>query len=209
MRNFAALGLLTIVLVGSAVLCVNAQSSRTISYQGLLTDDLGSPLTDASRTMTFKIYNVDTGGSPLWTESKSVATVDGVFHTILGSDTPLTGFDFDQDLWLGLAVQGDPEMQRTRLTGVPLALGLVNPYPDTIRIQTSDLSTDGSERVNEDLSIYASDAMVGLYSNDGGAAGSGIQMGEIAGSSLVDKWSIYRKTSGAESSLRFSYGADP
>lgn len=185
----------------------SAQSPRTISYQGLLNDTSGEPVPDASRTMTFKIYNIDSGGSALWTESKSVATVNGVFNTILGSDTPISGVDFDQDLWLGTTVAADGEMPRTKLAGVPYALGLATPYEDSIRIQTADLSGDGSERLNEDLTIYANDAMLGLYSNDGGGAGSGIQMGELVGGALTDKWTLFRRTSGAGSSFRLSYGS--
>jgi len=117
-------------------LCVEttlAQAARTLSYQGLLTDNGGSPVADATRSMTFGIYDVASDGSPLWTETKDVATVDGVFNTQLGSTNPITGVNFNQDLWLGTTVAGDPEMaDRTKLTSTPSAFGLVMPFEDTL-----------------------------------------------------------------------------
>ncbi|MGA7304411.1 MAG: hypothetical protein WBW88_06035 [Rhodothermales bacterium] len=208
MRYLRRSALVIVINVIAIAAPLSAQTPRTISQQGLLTDPSGDPVPDASRTMTFKIYNTDSGGSALWTESKSVATVNGVFNTILGSDTPISGLDFDQDLWLGITVATDGEMPRTKLTGVPYALGLVTPYEDSIRIQTADLAGDGTERMNEDLTIYANDAMVGLYSNEGGGAGSGIQFGEMVSGALTDKWSLYRRTSGAGSTFRLSYGSN-
>ncbi len=85
LRRSALVTLITVIAVAAPL---SAQTPRTISQQGLLTDPSGDPVPDASRTMTFKIYNTDSGGSALWTESKSVATVNGVFNTILGSSTP-------------------------------------------------------------------------------------------------------------------------
>lgn len=189
---------------------VRAQAPRTISHQGILTDPSGDPVGDATRSMTFGIYDVSSGGSALWTETKSVETVNGVFNTELGSSNPITGVNFNKDLWLGVKVGTDAEMTpRGKLTSVPSAFGLVMPFEDTLSVSTADLGTDGSEAYNEDITVHANDAMIGLYSNAAGAWGSGLQLGEIFGGVLRDKWAIVRKTNPSQSALVFTYGADP
>jgi hypothetical protein len=50
------------------------------------------------------------------------------------------------------------------------------------------------------------DAVLGLYSDGSGVVGSAISLGEIDGGALLDKWSIFRGTSGNDSQLRFTYG---
>ncbi|NOZ09034.1 MAG: hypothetical protein GXO91_09225 [FCB group bacterium] len=82
--------------------------------------------------LTFGIYAAESGGSALWTETQtSVSVVDGLFHVLLGSVTPLPESLFDSpDRWLGIAVNGDEEMSpRTRLASVPFALVAANPGP--------------------------------------------------------------------------------
>jgi hypothetical protein len=81
------------------------------------------------------------------------------------------------------------------------------PFTDSLLIQTSSWSTDGSERTNEDLSIYANDAILGMYSDGFGTAGSGIVLGQIgAGDVLKDRWAMYRGTTGDGADLRFTFG---
>ena len=67
-----------------------AQIPQTISYQGVLTDELGILIADGNHELTFMIYDIDEGGPALWSETHlSVAVVDGVFNVILGSVVPL------------------------------------------------------------------------------------------------------------------------
>ncbi|MFV1979884.1 MAG: hypothetical protein ACC655_01910 [Rhodothermia bacterium] len=207
--NFFAAALAVLLVLLQAV-TLSAQAPRTISHQGRLTDSGGTPVADASRSMTFNIYNVASGGTALWTETKNVGTVGGVFNTILGSPTPITGVDFNQPLWLGIKVASDPEIStRTALTSNPSAFGLVMPFTDRFEIETKNLGVNGSEGVNEDLTIRASDAQIGLYSDAIGGVGSGIQMGEINSGALVNKWSIFRGTTGGDASLYFTFGDLP
>ena len=125
--SIAALTIALMVVLPSITLF--AQAPRTMSHQGLLTDLGGTPVANASRSMTFKIYDDAVAGTALWTETKSVATSGGVFNTVLGSSTPIAGVDFNQQLWLGIKVAGDPEMAaRTALTSVPSAFGLAMPF---------------------------------------------------------------------------------
>ena len=82
---------------------------NTINYQGYLTDSIGNPL-DGTVDMVFSIYDVDTGGSPLWTETQTgVVVTDGLFSVNLGEVTPLS-IPFDVPYWLGVQVGADAEM---------------------------------------------------------------------------------------------------
>lgn len=112
--------ILVLVALGLATPAV-AGVPETVNYQGVLTES-GSPVPDGAYPVTFRLYDVDAGGSPLWTETLAVQTADGVFSTVLGATTPL-GLAFDVPLWLGLSVDADPEMTpRIELTAVPYAL---------------------------------------------------------------------------------------
>lgn len=96
-----------------------------MSYQGQLLDPFtGAPKPNGLYALTFSIYNVGTGGAPLWTESKSVATTDGLFSAFLGDITPLDLSIFSgQVLWLGIKVGTDQEsVPRQRLAYAPFAL---------------------------------------------------------------------------------------
>ncbi len=92
-----------------------------MSYQGVLRDDLGNVVPDDDYLLTFRIYNVVTGGTPLWSEDQSVTVSDGIFDVTLGVVTPL-GLDFDVQYWLAIAVEHGSELvPRTQLTTAPYA----------------------------------------------------------------------------------------
>jgi len=97
-----------------------ADVPRTIHFQGVLTDSEESPLV-GTHTVTFRIYDVESGGSALWSETIDVSCDDGLFSIILGSTT-LIDVDFSQQRWLGVQVSGESEMSpRYKLTSVPYA----------------------------------------------------------------------------------------
>ena len=92
-----------------------------ITYQGILVDTTGIPVCDSSWSITVSLYDRAQGGSPLWTETHDISTKGGVFGVILGSKVPLA-LNFDNHLWLGVALENRPEQPRTFLTSVPYAL---------------------------------------------------------------------------------------
>jgi hypothetical protein len=99
----------------------------SVSYQGYL-EEAGSPVNDASATLTFRLYKNASGGTAFWTETQSgVQIADGVFSVLLGSVSSLKGKEFGGRLWLTTAI-GDasaPELSPPRpLTAVPYALSL-------------------------------------------------------------------------------------
>ncbi|UCE08431.1 MAG: hypothetical protein JSW07_10585, partial [bacterium] len=71
-------------------------------------------------SIQFKIYDSETNGNVLWSETQSVSVVDGLFSVLLGSVTPiqLSVFNGD-DRYLALQVGNDSEMApRNRLVSV-------------------------------------------------------------------------------------------
>jgi len=115
MAKYVFIALLTLVAVAAA------DVPHLLNVQGLLTDAEDEPLPDQSYSVVFTIYGVETGGSALWTETRSIATLGGLFTIYLGQSNPLPLSLFEnQNLWLGLAVEGEAEMTpRQRLSTAP------------------------------------------------------------------------------------------
>jgi len=101
-------------------------STTTISYQGRLADSSGNPITTSGVGMEFRLYNTDTGGSPLWEEPHTAVPVeDGLFHVLLGSTNPIpvSLLANNSTLWLGIKVGSDSEMTpREQIASVPYAM---------------------------------------------------------------------------------------
>lgn len=108
------------------------QVPRTISYQGVLTDNGGAPVGDGTYSLTFRLYDTPTGGRASWTETQTVTTQDGVFDAILGSGSALQLL-FDRRYWLGVTVESGTEMTPR----IPLAS---SPY--SIRAVRADTAND-------------------------------------------------------------------
>ena len=119
-----AIGIVSTLLL-PALVCA---APSLINYQGRLVDTAGNPLI-GSQTITFRIYNVPTGGTALWTEPQTVTPDNGIFSVSLGSVNSLTVSDFLSDtLYLGITIAPDvTEMTpRTRLLSTPYALYTAN-----------------------------------------------------------------------------------
>jgi hypothetical protein len=59
---------------------------------------------------------------------------------------------------------------------------------------------------NESMIIEDDDAILGLYSDQGGIAGSAVTLGEIQSGELATKWSMIRETSNGGDGLRLAFG---
>jgi len=101
-------------------------STTTISYQGRLADASGNPVTSSGLGMVFRLYNADSGGSPLWEERHMAVPVeDGLFHVLLGSLNPMlvSLLASHSTLWLGITVGSDSETTpREQIASVPYAM---------------------------------------------------------------------------------------
>lgn len=104
-------------LPGLAPASPNTASASLIAYQGRLADTAGVPLT-GSYAMTFALYTAPTGGSALWSESRTVAATDGVFSVMLGEVTPISAsIASNTSLYLGVTVGSDAEMTPRKQLG--------------------------------------------------------------------------------------------
>ncbi|MBN2005135.1 MAG: hypothetical protein JXA21_17380 [Anaerolineae bacterium] len=132
-----------------------------VSYQGMLYDDLGAPLSGAY-TLTFRLY--DGIAAPvtqtLWTEVITGVTVrEGYFTVLLGDSTPIDYADFAQpDTYIGIQVESYDELvPRQRFATVPYAFyasrasGLTAPDGDPADAVTVD--TEGALNVTRILTV--------------------------------------------------------
>lgn len=128
-RIFSLVGIIFFVfiftlLIFQAPVFAAAGINKQINFQGKVTNANGTNVPDDDYSFVFNIYTVDTGGSPVWTESKTLTVADGVFQTNLGDTTTLPGsIDFNTDnIYLGIEFDSDGEMSpRVRFTAAPYA----------------------------------------------------------------------------------------
>ena len=116
--------------VGASVLLVTApalaQAPQTLSYQGVLKNDDGTPVPDGNYDLTFHIYDTASGGTALWTEAQAIPVVNATFNAILGSIETLD-LPFNAPYWPGIQVGGNPELTpRIQLTAAPYALNVAS-----------------------------------------------------------------------------------
>lgn len=166
---------------------------RTMSYQGFLKDAGGQPVTDTLE-ITFRIYDVELGGSALWTEAVAdISIIEGKFTAVLGETLPIN-LSFDVDYWMSLQVEGDALEMTPRLK---LHMSSYAARSDTSEYASNSDFLDGldsgdfagavhnhdDEYVNEGQADAISSAMI---------LDSSIQFGDIgqngAGAGQIMKW---------------------
>jgi hypothetical protein len=133
-------------IIASSIHTSNSSSLTTIPYQGRLADTAGSPITDKVN-MEFRVYEVPTGGVPLWEEywtgANAVNVSDGLFSVMLGSmGTGLADVvQAHDELYLGVTIGTDSEMEpRVQLGSVPFSIQALT-VPDG-SITTAKLAPD-------------------------------------------------------------------
>jgi len=130
--SMAVVALLTALLVVGTVGAQPAgrnaaalQVAYPMTYQGRLTDNLGNPIANQTRNITFRVYEQPSGGTPIWQQVRAVQTDGGgLFTTVLEVDPPLGVADLS-NVWFGIEVGSDGEMTpRQRVGGAPFAFTL-------------------------------------------------------------------------------------
>jgi hypothetical protein len=94
-----------------------------IPVQGVLADADEAPV-DGLVDMTFTLYTAETLGTALWTDTFTDVDVDmGFFTVYLGSGAALDFYTLlaNDEIWLGVAIETDAEMDRFRFYSVPFA----------------------------------------------------------------------------------------
>lgn len=109
-----------VFLVFGLISTAFAEVPAIISYQGILTDTNGAPLT-GNYDLTVRIYEQQSGGTAIWNETHTGVSISGgVFNIQLGSVTPFSAtVDFSIPYWLGISIRRngvDPLNGGTELT---------------------------------------------------------------------------------------------
>ncbi len=96
-----------------------------VQYQARLLDNTGVPISDPALTVVLRIWDSPSGGTTLYTESKTVSVAAGLLSTVIGDTTPLPDnlFEENSDLYLGVQLGTDVEIvPRHRFATVPYAI---------------------------------------------------------------------------------------
>lgn len=144
MKNMRLSLLLALLL--SSMAQIHAQAS--LSFQGALQKASGANFDDGEYAMTFRLYESETGGSAVWSETQdAVDVLGGVFNTLLGTVNPLNAA-FDKTYFLGISVNYGVEMvPRIRLTASPYSLSLIgqnNIFPSTGAVGAGTAAPDNA-----------------------------------------------------------------
>jgi hypothetical protein len=101
----------------------SASPFGTLNFQARIQTNNSNIVPDGNYTVTFRLYNAQSGGTASWTETQSLQVKNGYFSAYLGSVTPFnTSIDWSASQWLTLAINTDSEMNpRIKLTSVPYA----------------------------------------------------------------------------------------
>lgn len=157
-----------VIYLSAAVALFATPTSRAevpplISYQSLLRTTGGNPVPDSSYVVAFRLYEDSVGGVPVWEESQTVQTLQGVFHVLLGSATPVPYAAFASDLYLGVEVDAGPEMTpRVRLVSVGYAMTAQNAY--ALEGQTA-ADLDESSEITQAVATFADSISLSPFEN--------------------------------------------
>jgi len=126
----------TIILLAS----VSTAIPYLISLDGYLTDSSGQALT-GNYQLVFTLYDAETGGNKLWTETHASLTVtSGNLNALLGSVNVLN-IPFDQEYWLEVQIESETLSPRYRIASSPYAYAaersLLQPCPGNTELNTS------------------------------------------------------------------------
>lgn len=92
-----------------------AADNVVVVYQGTLQNAGGEPVSGVF-PLTFHLYRGSMSASPLWSERHFVSVVDGRYQLALGHDSPLREHLLQGERWLGIALDGEDEILRDRLS---------------------------------------------------------------------------------------------
>ena len=143
-----------------------AGGSDYLPVQGRLTDASGNPL-DGTYSLTFRLYDVSTGGTPLCSDTNSVDVENGLFSTyIKATNCHIDG----RQLYFSVEVEGDGEMSpRQYIDNVPYAWSL---RPGAIISDTRDIVLKVQSTGTGDNDAFIADASgtgeaIEAYATDG------------------------------------------
>jgi hypothetical protein len=138
-----------IVALSSLLACALFAAPAKINYQGLITDTAGEPIESGTNTVTVTLYQVETDGTSIYTESFIDVTsdADGIYSIQIGDTNLQAVLEANSELWLELVINGQTLSPRQEINSVPYALvadsanRLINASDSSI---SGDLSVSGN-----------------------------------------------------------------
>ncbi len=133
----------------------NSQVPLLVKFSGTLREVDGT-LSSGPRSITFALYEEQTGGDPLWTETQTISGDNlGRFTVLLGSASslgiPSTTFATGDPRWIGITPVDGIERPRIALVSVPYAL------------KAADADTLGGKSPAEFVSLQQLTAILGGF----------------------------------------------
>ena len=128
-----------------------------LSHQGRIMDSTDTPIT-GSVELTLTLYDAETEGNSLWTESQHVAFDNGFYSITLGTEQALEISVFEgDDVYLGITLGEDGELSpRHWVTSVPYAFraGAVEDGALDDYLTSNNYVTDEHYHVSSDISDF-------------------------------------------------------
>lgn len=131
-RTLALVSVVSLLSASSVALAVPLKTP----LQGVIQDNAGQPVADGAFSVTFALYPSADDVDPVWSEAWPPGGADcladptgcvnvsgGLFTVDLGTHAPLEPTLFAAgELWLGVSVEGEPELSRRPLGSAPYAI---------------------------------------------------------------------------------------
>ncbi len=224
--------------LAAALALAGAVSAHAFSYQGALADVSGQPLS-GTKTVEFRIYASETGGTPLWGRACNVLLDEkGMFNTEIADaagttlpdapsgamlDAVLTA-NADVMLFLGITVDGSAGeiAPRLRLLPVPYAVFAHNvsqasgDFTAGGKVTSSRLSVSGDATFSSAATVSGGATVEGDLTVSGTVSGYGsVPVGTIvlwsgSAANIPDGWKLCDgKNNTPNLSGRFVVGYDP
>jgi hypothetical protein len=113
---------LSTLIASLSVATAWADSPQMIPVQGTLYDATGRPYS-GSLSVGYTIYGNQAGTVTLWTDSIRTSFTQGLFTTYLGEESPINLAIFRDyaDVWVGISIDGEPEIGRFRVATAPFS----------------------------------------------------------------------------------------
>ena len=167
-RGLITLSGVLVLVVLAALLSGCVGNEPTFSYQGRLLSASGVPVADGSYNFTFGLFDTSSGGTALYTETKSVTVERGLFNTWVATSADPS--IFREPLWLEVAVDPDGAGPLPAETLTPRQMLYGAPYASSLTagavIQGTvsiDRTLDGNADTGAGLAVFNGD-----FSTSGG-----------------------------------------
>src|SRR5271169_1044895 len=122
-----ALSTLFFIAISPAQQTSTTSVPNLIRYNGTLKDVQGTASVPSTTVgVTFAIYKQQDGGAPIWQEIQNVSPdANGQYYVLLGSTksegVPAELFSDQEQRWLSVQAEGQPEQTRVLMVSVPYA----------------------------------------------------------------------------------------